>query len=222
MSTMTEPTEAAWATRPGWGIAVDLLPREVLRGRRAKVHRRLVALGLGVVLLACGGLALVSAADRSSAQSSYDDAQAQTTDLTRQVTTYADITVGTTVVSESSAQAATLMAGDVDVVNLIARIRSSLPSTVTISNLAVQQAGPEAAARTTAGGNTVIGSVTIAGGGAAIKDLAPFVANLNHLQGVVDVVPGSTTQAETGMNYSLTLNFTDALYTHRYDQGAAE
>ena len=55
-----------------------------------------------------------------------------------------------------------------------------------------------------------------------IKDLAPFIAMLNHLPGVVDVVPTSTTKTDTGMAFTLSMNITDELYTHAYDQVASD
>jgi hypothetical protein len=48
------------------------------------------------------------------------------------------------------------------------------------------------------------------------------VANLIKLKGVVDVVPTSTSKVETGIEYTLSLNITDALFTHRFDPAAAE
>jgi len=124
------------------------------------------------------------------------------------------------------------MATDVDFVNLMARIRTALPPGVTINNASialapaavVDPAADPAAdpAVPAAPGTTVIGSVTLSGSGGAIKDLASFVTNLIRLKGVVDVVPTSTSKTDAGMDYSLTLNITDALYTHRYDPEAAQ
>lgn len=226
MSTLTDPQNVPRTARPGWGIAADLLPREVLQERRVRVVRRMVGLGLLVLLLACVGLVLLSAAERTDAQRAYDEAQTDTGRLRADAAEYADITAATTLIEDGDAQAARLLATDIDVVDLLSRIRAALPPGVTISNIAVQQTGADSTADTTAGtaseARTVIGTLTISGGGPAIRDLAPFVAALNHLEGLADVVPGSTTQSDDGMTYSLSASLTDALYTGRFATGGAQ
>ena len=44
---------------------------------------------------------------------------------------------------------------------------------------------------------------------------------LNHLRGVVDVIPTSISKTDEGIQFTLTMNITDELYTHRYDAAAA-
>jgi hypothetical protein len=78
-----------------------------------------------------------------------------------------------------------------------------------------------AATTATAAEPTIIGSISLAGTGDAITDLAPFLATLNLLPGVVDVLPTSTVRTDTGMAFTLSMNITADLYTHRYDQSGA-
>jgi hypothetical protein len=215
-----------WETRPGWGISVDLTPHEVLDARQVKVHKRLIALGLVVVALACTGVTLMTLDDKSAAQSSYDAAQARTTALTADSGRYRDITTLAAVTDQIAAEVAALMAEDVDFVKLLSLIRTGLPPHMRITNESILLApAATAAAATTASAPTaeptIVGSVSLSGTGQTIKDLAPFMATLNHLPGVVDVVPTSTAQTDTGMTYTLSMNVTDQLYTHHYDTSAA-
>ena len=230
---MTDSMQRAglWQTRPGWGIAVDLTPVEIVNTRKVRSLKKLILAGLAFVVVLCLGATAMAVLDKGDAQDSYDAAQATTVDLQAQAARYADITAMQAAITQVEALVTTLMANDVDIVNLMARIRTALPAGVTISNETVAlalQTDPAAdpatdpATAPAAPGTTVIGSVTLTGSGGAIKDLAAFVANLIKLKGVVDVVPTSTSKIETGIEYTLSLNITDALFTHRFDPAASD
>jgi len=231
--TVTMERAGLWQTRPGWGIAVDLTPGEIVNTRKVRSLKKLILAGLALVVILCLGATAVTLLDKVDAQDSYDAAVSTTADLQAQAAKYNDITAMQATTTQVEAQVATLMSNDIDIVNLLARIRTALPQGLSISNetvaLAVQD-GTEAPADPAADpavppaapGTTRIGSVTLTGSGGAIKDLAAFVTNLIKLKGVVDVVPTSATKIETGIDYTLSLNITDALYTHRFDPEAAQ
>lgn len=223
--TATLERTGLWQTRPGWGIAVDLTPVEIVNTRKVRSLKKLIVAGLALVVVLCIGATFMALLDEADAQDSYDAAQATTLELQAQAAKYADITAMKTTITQVEAQVSALMADDVDFVNLMARIRTALPPGVSISNETValaQQAPADPAAAPGAPGTTVIGTVTLSGSGGAIRDLATFVATLIQLKGVVDVVPTSTSKTEAGMEYTLTLNITDALYTHRFDPGVTQ
>ena len=223
MSITLDRPASTWETRPGWGIAVDLTPGEVVAARHVRVHRRLIGLALGVLLVLCAGVVLLVQDGRSAAQDDYDNAQLETTQLTAETKKYAVLTTMQQVIDESGVQTSTLMGQDVDLVNLVARIRTALPPELVLTNATVSLAPPAEATAAADGtvatpaGPQIIGSVSLAGSGGKIRQVTPFVAVLNHLRGVVDVVPTSVTKGEEGITFTLTMNVTDELYTHRYD-----
>jgi len=225
MTTVLErPVVHSWETRPGWGISVDLTPPEILGARQARAIKRLIALGLVLVAVVCAGVMLKALDDRSAARDSYDAEQIRTAQLQAGAGTYTEVTMLSDVANQIAAEIALLMKDDVDFVQLMSLIRDSLPPHVTITNEAVQLAPLAVAAGSPtedATGPRVIGSIVLAGNGRLISDLAPFVAALNHLRGVLDVVPTSTAHTEDGMDFTLTMNITDELYTHLYDQAGA-
>ena len=55
----------------------------------------------------------------------------------------------------------------------------------------------------------------------ATRGDATEAAVLNNLRGVVDVVPTSISATDDGISFTLTMNITDELYTHRYDAAPA-
>lgn len=231
MSTTMQLPVTAWQTRPGWGIAVDLTPREVLQSRQVRVHKRLIGLSLGLVLILCAGVALLVLADRASAQRSYDQEQARTAQLAAAADPYAVITTMQTVTARVRTDLASVMGQDVDIVNLMAFLKAARPEGLNVTDQAVLLSPPVAPTPVAPADGTApgaapapvdaapqtIGSVTIAGTGPSISAINPFVSRLNRIRGVIDVVPTSVTQTETGMSYTISMNITDELYTGRYD-----
>lgn len=230
MTALMERQIHTWESRPGWGITVDLTPRELLAARNVKVHKRLIVLALLLVLILCAGVVLLLGASKTTAQDSYDSAQLRTTELTAEANSFAVITTMERVTSGVESQLATLMTQDVDFTNLMAKIRTALPPGIVVTSatvlLAPETSTPATSTTAADSGHSVIGSVTLSGTGSRIGQVAPLVDILNGVRGVVDVVPLSVTKDDNGMSYSLSLNITDELYTHRFDvttdQGGAE
>jgi hypothetical protein len=217
----------AWEVRPGWGIAVDLTPGEVVNARRVGGTKKLVVGMVVLAVLVAAGLTFLALQDKWAAQDEYDAAQLETSQLQAEAREYADITLMETTISDIDSKLSVLMAEDVDFVNLMAKIRLRLPKELTIDNISILLApddptaapvDPNAPAPTD---GRSIGTLVISGSGSAIDALAPFVKDLAMLRGVVDVVPTSVNETEDGMMYALTMNITDELYTHRFDAQAA-
>jgi hypothetical protein len=130
-------------------------------------------------------------------------------------------------VTDIQAQIAKLMASDVDLVTLMARIRAALPPTMTIKQETVTISLAGAASSGATGsksgtgldttGQTRIGDVTISGAGQTLDDLSVYVDKLATIPGVVDVVPTSNVANANAVQYSLTFGVTDKLLSHRFD-----
>ncbi|MCW2527138.1 MAG: hypothetical protein JWM76_1998 [Pseudonocardiales bacterium] len=222
MTPITTPTQL-WSSMPGWGIAADLTPPELVNSRQLKLLRRWLAIGLVALLIACAGGYVLAARQHSSATSALDQVQQHTLELQANVRKYAAVTQIQGKVAEVEAEIATLMAGDVDLVTLLTQIRTSLPSTMTIAaeSVTISVAGVASAASSSSGLDTSglarIGNVTLSGIGATLDDLATFVDRLRLLAGVVDVLPMTNTSTATASQYSLSLGLTSALISHRFD-----
>lgn len=215
--TMERPT-TTWEAHPGWGIAVDLTPPQVAQARQVRVHKRLIALALVLVVAICAGVTLISLDSKSSAESDNTAERARTSELQAQTAKYAVLTTMQRAIDQIGVQVASLMANDIDYVNLVARIRASLPPELTLTTATVVLSPTVAGAGVTpTAGPQIIGSISLAGTAGRIKDVTPFIAALNQLRGVVDVVPQSTTKTESGVQFAATASITDDLLTHRFD-----
>ena len=219
---LTLERQHVWQTRPGWGISVDLTPGEVVNARRVAVLKKVIIAGLVLVLGLCAVATYLTLDDEWAARDAYNAEQARTADLQRELQQYSDITLMETTISQTEAQVAILMKDDVDYVNLMAKVRARAPEGLTISNLSILLATETGAlpAEPGTGGPTVIGTATIAGRSSSISALSPYVKSLSMLRGVDEVVPTSNTRTDLGVEYTLSMNITSELFTHRFDAAA--
>ena len=226
--TMTMERPALWHALPGWGIAADLTPPELINARQLKVLRWWMAAGLVVLLVVCAGGYYLAARDRSSATAELTVVQDQTRELQVVGRSYSGVIAIQGSVKQIETQVAQVMSADVDVVALLVVLQSSLPKTMTINQEAITistagVAGTAGTAGTSTGssqdssGLPRIGTITIGGTGRTLDDLSDYIDSLQAVPGLVDVLPVSNTAAGKGTQFSLTIGLTNALLSHRFD-----
>lgn len=231
----------AWTTRPGFGIFADLTPPELLNGRRLRGIRRalLAALAASVALVVLGtGWAMWRQAD---ATHQLTQEQSRTTQFQLEqgrFTTVTQIQQATTGVDTQLAQ---LMAADTDFTALLSSIRAAQPKTVSVTaeQVTVSAGGAAAAAGTGVGAATgsldtsnapQIGKITLSGTVASLGDFAVYIASLQQVPGIVDVLPstvvegsssGTAKTAAVTYQFAVTMSVTNARLTHRFPTPAA-
>jgi hypothetical protein len=222
VTTTTAPVAGElWNALPGWGIAANLTPPELLSSHRlARLRQRLLLAACLVALLTAAGYGYAYV-QVGRAENGLSSAQSQTTQLRRQASTYSGITELRGTVEQVHAQLVTLMAGDVEVATLVAKIQHARPPGVAISQLSVTFAdgattGSAATGSLDTSGHAHIGTVELVGTGTRIDDVATFVVALAALPGVVDVLPTSNTAQAIGTQFNLSLSMTDQLLSGRF------
>jgi hypothetical protein len=216
---MSSPAQL-WSTMPGWGIAADLTPPELINSRELRTLRKWIGAGVVILLLGCTGGYLAASRQNHAASADLAKVNAQTVQLQSGVSRYATVTQIQANVTLIQAQIANLMGGDVDLVTLMGRIRSGLPAPMAIAsesitiNLAAAAAAP---AGTAPPALTTIGTVTISGTGRALDNLATYVEHLQKIPGVIDVNPTTNVLSGRTTHYSLSLSLTAAAFSHRFD-----
>ncbi len=228
-TTETAPTTALpaplWTAMPGWGIAADLTPPEVVRARRVAVLRRWVAVALAGVLLACGAGYVLAARERAAADAELALVTDRTTQLQAVGRSYSDVVAIQNWVTRTQSRIATTMQADVDLVALIGQLQGSLPATMTISqqSITISPSGVAGAASALdQSGSARIGTVTMNGTGQTLNDLSDYIDRLQAVPGLVDVMPLANAvsgDGTTGTQFSLTLGLTDAVLSNRYELG---
>lgn len=224
MTAILEPSTTLWSTRPGWGIAADLIPPELINSRQLTLLRKLMAGGLALLLLMCAGGYYLAKRQNTAASAANATVAARTLQLQREAGQYTNVTRIEGTVAQVQGQVATLMTGDVDLVSLLKRLRSALPAPMTINQESVTLTPATLAAAAAGSGTGLdtsglarIGTITVGGTGRALTDLATYVDRLKAVPGLVDVTPVSNAASKDGTQYSLTVGLTSAALSHRFD-----
>ena len=221
---LTKPGEGnLWGTMPGWGIAADLTPPELVAARRLKVLQKFIAAALAIVVLACIGLYTMAYLSKSSATSALDAANAKTSQLTAQQAKYTKVTLIQTQTKAIDAQISSLMSSDVDVSGLVGKLRKALPGTMSITSVSVTLTGSSAVAGAAGpsldtSGLPQIGAITLTGVAQNLDNLADYVSALSALPGVVNVIPTSNVSNPRSATWNVTMQLDNKLYSHRYDK----
>jgi hypothetical protein len=227
--TITAERPALWSAMPGWGIAADLTPPELINARQLKVLRKVLAAGIIALLLLCAVGYYFAAEENSSASSALAIVQNRTAELRGVGRGYSDVVSIQGSVSNVQAQIAQLMSADIDLAPLMGELTNNLPDTMTISQeaITISAAGvtgadtAAAAGGLDSAGEPRIGTILLSGTGTTFNDLADYVDRLHTVTGLVDVLPVSNTASDSGAGtqFSLSMAITDALLSHRFDVG---
>jgi hypothetical protein len=218
--------EPAVALHPGWGIAAELMPPEILDGRRAKVIQRLMVLGLAGLLAIC---ALSYGAVRLAGHGPAADLKkvnAQTVQLQQQQRSYNNVVRIKGQISAANSQLAALMASDTDIAQAVTATLGAAPIGTTIDQLsvAINAAGGQATAATGAGAANLdtgtaahIGTISISGVTPQLTDVAAYVDSLAAVPGIAVPYPGTSSVGPKGTNFSIQVVVTSVLHSSRFD-----
>lgn len=219
--TVVTRTQQQWNARPGWGIAADLTPPELVTARRLQKQRKVIAVALAVLLVLCGAGYVISIRQHASARDSVTLARDETATLQAQTKAYANVTQIETKTSKINQQLAVVLASDVDFAKLLRTLRGQLPGTMTIKTVSVSLATGAGATVAPTGGHAVIGTVILGGSALTYVDVSHYVDTLSTTAGIVDVVPTSAQASKSGVQYNVTFNITNQLLTHRFDHASS-
>lgn len=219
--------------RPGWGYAADLTPPErVVAYRLRRLRERILLAVCLVVLLSAAGFAYGFWALRQ-ADLSLHDARGQGQALQQQAGQYGHVIEIQAGAARVRTELGTLLAGDVDVATLLDKIIAAAPPGVHVDTLTVTVAddasgaasgapAPVASAAPTAASSAAptsgrsLGTVELNASGRTIDDAPAYADALARIPGLADVLPTSNTAQGEGTTFSLTVELTDALLTHRF------
>lgn len=223
-------TEVRLGMTAGQMPRVNLLPPEIAE----KALLRKVQMGLGACVLgAVGvvGLLFVSASHSvSTAQSSVDQANAQSTALQAQTAKYANVTATYDAAAAAQAQLSTAMGQEVRYSQLLHDLSLSVPSTVWLKNVTYTQTppvlptassgSPATPGAAPAANNLAIGTVSFQGVGFNHDDLALWLEAVAGLKTYNNVYFSNATEALLGskktVSFSSTADITPASLSGRY------
>ena len=219
------PAGSVWNGMPGWGIAADLTPPELLQARHIKFLRKMIGAALILVVLLCIGGYVLAMTKHSSAESGLSAANDRTTQLTVEEGRYVGVTQLQSQAQSINSQLGTLMANEVDLAAVLGKLRGALPGSMSLTTMNVTldsvpvPAAPGGSLDTS--GNAQVGTVTLGGQAQSMDDVAQYVTVLSATSGVVNVVPTTNTKIlGRATSWQITLQLSDVLLTHRFDTPA--
>jgi hypothetical protein len=227
------PAPSSTSTRVDWAPVpkVNLLPPEIVEGRRLARLKRVLGGVLVVAAAGCAGAVVWAQAGVSSAQDEVDAAQARATTLQAQQAKYAEVPRVTGLIDTATTARQTAMGQDVLWYGFLSELSMTTPKGVSLVSLemilddSAQPPGPADDPLTPSG----IGHVSFSGKATHFPDIAGWLDAV----GGIDGLDGSTLQTATRgdaqaapttadgpITFTSTVQVTSKALTHRYDRKA--
>jgi Tfp pilus assembly protein PilN len=208
-------------------ISAHLLPQEIVAARRARRTRACVLVVLVLVVALLAGWYVYTARQKSSADDELQGLASQAATLqTRQDTKYADVVGVQSDIDTLTKQLTTVMADDLPWSVLLKTLNSTAAkssATLTSITAALTAVGTDGSRVTVPTANTLtssgaasIGTLTLTGSAPDKPSVAAFVVALGTLKTVGNAYLTSATKDDTGVQFTVQLDITDASLCGRY------
>jgi Tfp pilus assembly protein PilN len=228
------PSEAVATARVDWAPVpkVNLLPPEIVEGRRLARLKKVLGGGLLVVVAACAGGVAWAEAGVSAAQADLDAAHARGTLLQQEQARYAQVPRILGLIDDAAAARERAMTDDVLWYGFLSDLSLTTPKGVSLQSLEMTLDDGNSSATTsdplTPAG---LGHITFSGKAQHFPDVAAWLEAVATLHGL----DGSTLQTATrgttggasggatgddGITFTSTIQVTSKALTHRYDRKA--
>ncbi len=202
---------------------VNLLPPEIVQGRKLRRTKGVLAGSLTVLVAALGVGYVTQVNAKHSAQDELSQAQAEGAKLQAEQAKYADVprTIAAIDAAETTREVA--MAQDVEWYRTLTNVALTLPQNVWLETFNLQlSAGTNAAATPAAGTTPGIGVLTVEGHAKTHPDVATWLDVLGRQPGMADAYFSQSTRTKVGssavVDFSSTATITDEALSHRYDR----
>lgn len=221
-----EPTAVAEATpaRPSWAVVpkVNLLPPEILEGRRLAALKRRLLLVVLLVLAGAAGATWWAQTTVTSAQGEVDQARARTVTLQAEKAKYAKVPEVTAKVEAALAVREQAMASDVLWYRYLNDVALASSSDVYLTSMSASVKGATATAAADPLTPAGIGSVQISGTAGSLPSVAAWMESLDAITGIKGSVLMAATRNDSGgdITFSTTSVLTTDALSHRYDRKA--
>ncbi len=221
---MSAPTIAPARPRPGDDfriimVTANLLPDEIVAGRRLRQLQRRIVLAFAVLLVVLISGYAVSWWQTGTAQTELSDQQTRTVSLDNQLKTYQPLLDAQAKSTRIEQALSTLMTGDLQWRDLVTELRSAARGGLTVTGVtgnvytvdqpSVPGAGLELLNQS---GLPVIGTVNVTGSAPNKNNVAAYVERLAKLPGLAAPLPASVTGEGNALTFSVDVLLTsDAL-----------
>jgi Tfp pilus assembly protein PilN len=228
------PSEAVTSTRVDWAPSpkVNLLPPEIVDGRRLAGLKKLLGGGLLVVVVACAGAGAWAQAGVSSAQTNLDAVHTRGTVLQSEQAKYVQVPRILGLIDTAAAAREKAMADDVLWYGFLSDLSLTTPTGVSLQTLEMTIDGSAAPGSATDPLTpTGLGQVTFTGKAQHFPDVAAWLEAVGRVHGLDGATlqtatratnggPGGGTAGGDAITFTSTIQVTSKALTHRYDRKA--
>jgi Tfp pilus assembly protein PilN len=197
---------------------VNLLPPEIVEGRRLHRTKGVLAASLVAVIAALGGVYALQLQSSHRAQGDLDEAQTRGVHLKAQQQKYADVPATIAAIDAAETARAAAMANDVEWYRTLTNFAVTLPSNVWFNQVQLQL-NPTTGAVPQGPG---IGQITVTGQALDHPDVATWLDVLGRQPGLSDAYFSSSNKTAVGnksvVTFTSTATITDESLSHRYDR----
>jgi Tfp pilus assembly protein PilN len=201
---------------------VNLLPPEILEGRRLRRRKAVLAGSLVVVLAGIGGGYLVEVNAKAGAQDELTQAQAERSRLMQEQNKYQDVPRTIAAIDAAETARASAMATDVEWYRTMTNFALTLPSNVWFTTVELQTAAGQQGAAPAAAGSDAIGGISVEGKALDHPDVAAWLDVLGSQPAIEDAYFSNSEKKKVGgktvVEFASTAVVTDEALSHRYDR----
>jgi hypothetical protein len=223
--TETTPTQTAQPVRTGWTTVpkVNLLPPEIIAGRRFVRLQRRLAVAVLIAAACCGAATWWAQTQVSTAQAALDDAQSRTSQLQTEKARYAEVPQVTAAVEAALTTRQSAMASDVLWYRYLNDVALATSTNVWLTTMTVTLNGVGAAASTDPLAPAGIGVLQISGQTTSLPNVGGWLESLDGIAGVKGSTLVTATRDDTGdtISFSTRSVLTSDALSHRYDRKAS-
>lgn len=205
-------------------ISANLLPDEILDGRRIRRTRTAVVGGLGAVVLLLGGWYGSTFVQAGSADEELARSEGQVVAAQQEQGKYRELTDTKTRLNAAEAQLSKLMTTDTQWQKLLSDLRGAAPTDVEIGQLsaAISGSGTVQDGLPSETDEALVGTVTISGKAKSKDQIAEFVENVRRVTGLANPLPTDVSSQGGQESFSMRLDITQAALGGRFTPDPAE
>jgi len=205
-------------------ISANLLPEEIVAGRRARRSRASVLVALALVVLLLAGWYLRAEADRRAATRELDEVTTQTAATQRSQNKYQEVVQVRNETAALTKQLSTLLANDLPYATLFKDLRTTATAakvnvegvTAALDTTADKTAATAGSVLPSESSAATVGTLVIVGTAPDKKSVAAFSDKLAGVDMIADPYVTSVTTAKSGVSFSLSAAIASAAACGRF------
>ena len=211
-------------------VFANLLPDEVIAGRRTRHLQQRILVGLGVLLVVLVGWYGLSVLQTSNAKGDLSSAKRTAIQLQNKQRAFAPLVTAQQQSAAIRSKLTQLMAGDLQWSDLLGVLRARAPQGIEVTAVnGTLSIGTQNSADKSGGlsvlnesGKQSVGSLTVTGNASDKNVIAAYVESLGKIPGLAAPFPASVTDGQAGLTFTANVILTTEILGGRYSAQSSQ